>query len=63
MTRPKIPVRDGLRFARPLRPTLTPDVGQVECRTCWRWGLVCGLVWGAMLVAVAVAVAWAVSTS
>lgn len=64
MSRPKIPVRTTSWFEwagfRPLPlPALIPDVGHVEYRTGWRWGLVCGLVWGAMLVAVV----WAVSTT
>lgn len=53
MNRPHIPVRDGLRLPtwRPVRAT--PTVGQVEYVNGWRWGLVCGLVAGAMLVGVA----------
>jgi hypothetical protein len=52
LTRPHIPVRDGLHMARwrPLRPA--PELGQVEYVNGWRWGMVCGTVFGATLVGV-----------
>lgn len=58
MIRPHIPVRDGIRPQKTLRPRWLPEAGATEYRAGFWLGYTAGLCWGGILVGIGCAVMW-----